>query len=248
MIRIQYEDMYREFLRVLLSRGLAPERAELCAKLFANTSLDGVYTHGLNRFPKFIDMLDKGVVKADAQAQMEQGFGCLERWNGNAGIGNLNARKSMSRAVELAKTYTIGCVALRNTNHWMRPGAYGLLAADSGCIGVCWTNTLPNMPPWGGTQPKIGNNPLVIAIPREGGHVLLDVAMSLFSYGRMETLALQGKQLPFDGGFDGDGNLTRDPKAILKSQQSLPIGFWKGAGLSIVLDLIAAALSGGNTT
>jgi 3-dehydro-L-gulonate 2-dehydrogenase len=248
MIRIQYEDMYREFLRVLLTRGLAPERAKLCAKLFTDTSPDGVYTHGLNRFPKFIGMIDRGVVKADAQAKMEQSFGCLERWNGNEGIGNLNAYTSMSRAVELAKTYTIGCVALKNTNHWMRPGAYGLLAADSGCIGVCWTNTLPNMPPWGGTQPKIGNNPLVIAIAREGGHVLLDVAMSLFSYGRMETLALQGKQLPFDGGFDEDGNLTKDPTAILKSQQSLPIGFWKGAGLSIMLDLIAATLSGGNTT
>jgi 3-dehydro-L-gulonate 2-dehydrogenase len=196
MIRIQYEDMYREFLRVLLSRGIAPARAERCAKLFANTSLDGVYTHGLNRFPKFIDMLDKGVVKADAQAQMEQGFGLpgsVERKT--PGLATSTRPQSMSRAVELAKTYTIGCVALRNTNHWMRPGAYGLLSsADSGCIGVCWTNTLPNMPPCGGTQPKIGKQSPCDRHPaRRRALAFVDVAMSLFLLRRMETLALQGE-------------------------------------------------------
>ena len=248
MLRIPYEEMLSQFKRVLLSRGLDDERADLCAAFFAQASLDGVYTHGLNRFPKFIEYIDIGIVDAAARAEAYESYGVLERWDGHHGIGNLNAHAAMSRAVKLAKSSSIGCVALRNNNHWMRPGAYGLLAADHDCIGICWTNTLPNMPPWGGTEAKIGNNPLVIAIPKEGGHVLLDIAMSLYSYGRLESYMRQDRELPYHGGFDSAGNLTKDAGAIFSSAQPLPIGYWKGSGLSIMLDLIAAVLSGGNTT
>jgi 3-dehydro-L-gulonate 2-dehydrogenase len=89
----------------------------------------------------------------------------MERWNGKLGMGNLVAKKAMARAIELAGKLGIGCVAVRNTNHWMRGGTYGWQAADAGCIGICWTNTFPNMPAWGGTDPRIGNNPFVLAIP-----------------------------------------------------------------------------------
>ena len=70
------------------------------------------------------------------------------------------------RAISIAKENGIGCVVLKNTNHWMRGGTYGWQAADAGCIGICFTNTIANMPPWGGKEPKLGNNPLVIAVPR----------------------------------------------------------------------------------
>ena len=123
-----------------------------------------------------------------------------------------------------------------------------LMAAQQDCIGILWTNTTPNMPPWGGKEAKLGNNPVVIAMPNGDSPLLLDVAMSLFSYGKMEMSVLQGKQLPFEGGFDEEGNLTRDPAKILKSAQPLPIGYWKGSGLSLLLDLLAASLAGGCTT
>ena len=75
----------------------------------------------------------------------------------------------MARAIALARAHGIGCVALANTNHWMRGGSYGWQAADAGVIGICWTNTLANLPPWGAADPRIGNNPLVIAVPRAAG-------------------------------------------------------------------------------
>jgi 3-dehydro-L-gulonate 2-dehydrogenase len=74
---------------------------------------------------------------------------------------------------------------------------------------------------------------------------VLDIAMSQFSYGALETYRRRSSQLPVDGGFDSDGNLTRDPAAIEASQRALPIGYWKGSGLSLMLDMIAAMLSGG---
>ena len=154
----------------------------------------------------------------------------------------------MARAIELSREHGIGCVAMANTNHWMRGGTYGWQAADAGVIGICWTNTMPNVPPWGGVEPAIGNNPLVIAVPRAKGHVVLDMAMSQFSYGALESYRKRGEMLPVEGGFDAEGRLTRDPGAIEKSQRLLPVGFWKGSGLAVVLDMIAAMTSLGNAT
>ncbi len=248
MTRIPFQEMYAEFLRVLLNMGFTAERAELCAKLFTEASRDGVYTHGLNRFPRFINNIKNGHININAQPVKVEALGALERWDGNLGPGNLNAHFCMKRAIEIAKEHGIGCVALKNTNHWMRPGAYGLQAADAGCVGICWTNTIPNMPPWGAKEPKLGNNPIVFAVPREEGHILLDMAVSMFSYGKLESYARHDEMLPVDGGFDSDGNLTKDPKAVLQTNQSLPIGYWKGSGLSLLLDLIAMILSGGNST
>ncbi len=247
-MRVSYEVMYREFVRVLEKRGFTPERAALSAKLYADASRDGVYTHGLNRFPKFIASIDKGCVEIGAVPKLRESFGAFERYDGQRGPGNLNAYACMERAIELAKAHTIGCVALSNTNHWMRPGNYGLLATEQNCIGILWTNTVPNMPPWGGREARLGNNPVVLAIPHGDTPVLVDVAMSMFSYGKLESYARSGKELPVDGGYNRDQKITRNPAEILETHQSIPIGYWKGSGLSLALDLIASALAGGRTT
>ena len=130
----------------------------------------------------------------------------------------------------------------------MRGGSYGWQAADAGVIGICWTNTLANLPPWGASDPRAGNNPLIIAVPRPKGHVVLDMAMSQFSYGALAAYRMRGEQLPVDGGFDTAGQFTRDPAAIETSKRALPIGYWKGSGLALMLDLLAALLSGGLAT
>jgi 3-dehydro-L-gulonate 2-dehydrogenase len=171
----------------------------------------------------------------------------MERWDGHRGFGPLNAQRAMERACALAKENGVGIVALGNNNHWMRGGTYGWLAAEKGCIGICWSNTAPNMPAWGAKDCRIGNNPLILAVPRsDGQHVMVDCALSQFSYGKLESTRLAGRQLPVPGGCDEDGQLTTDPAAIEKSGRALPIGYWKGSGLSILLDLIATLLSGGN--
>jgi 3-dehydro-L-gulonate 2-dehydrogenase len=154
----------------------------------------------------------------------------------------------MERAIALSHMHGMGCVALANTNHWMRGGSYGWQAADAGVIGICWTNTMPNLPPWGASDPRVGNNPLIIAVPRPKGHVVLDMAMSQFSYGALASYRARGELLPVEGGFDSEGQLTRDPAAIEASERPLPIGFWKGSGLALMLDLLAGLLSGGQLT
>jgi len=216
--------------------------------MFAETTCDGVYSHGVNRFSRLVAMVRNGSVDPAAEPRIAARFGAMERWDGQCGPGNLNAHAAMSRAIALAKEHGIGCVPLANTNHWMRGGTYGWQAADAGLMCMCWTNTMPNVPPWGAADPCIGNNPLVIAVPRASGHVVLDMAMSQFSYGALESYRKRGQMLPVDGGFDAEGNLTRDPGAIETTQRLLPVGYWKGSGLAAVLDMMAAMLSLGNAT
>jgi 3-dehydro-L-gulonate 2-dehydrogenase len=252
MPRIPYRDVEDRLAQVLERLGFAADHARTCARLFAETSRDGVYSHGLNRFPRFVEQIRQGIVNPAARAERVGGFGAqsmaIERWDGRGGPGNLNALACMDRALALSRQNGLGCVALANTNHWMRGGTYGWQAVEAGAIGICWTNTMANLPAWGAPEPRVGNNPLVIAVPHADGPVVLDMAMSQFSFGALESYRLRGEALPVDGGFDGEGRLTRDPAAIEASGRALPIGYWKGSGLAMVLDMLAALLSGGLAT
>jgi 3-dehydro-L-gulonate 2-dehydrogenase len=247
-LRVSYDELHQTLLRALLNEGFERERADLCARLFTETDRDGVYTHGIQRFPRFLEQIRRGLVDIHARAELTTAAGALERWDGRRGPGNLNAYHSMQRAIELSGEHGVGCVALRETNHWMRGGSYGWQAASAGRVGVCWTNTMPNLPPWGAAQARLGNNPLVIAVPRAPEHVVLDMAMSQFSYGALTAYRERGERLPVAGGFDAEGRLTQDPGAIEASGRPLPIGFWKGSGLALMLDLAAALLAGGLAT
>ena len=247
-MRISYDEMKTQLKNILVKKGFDEKRAEESAKNFADSSLDGVYSHGYQRFPRVIEYIEKGYIDINAKPEKISGFGAAERWDGHLGMGNLNAKMAMDRAVELAGQHGIGLVAMSNTNHWMRGGAYGWQAAEKGCIGICWTNTCPNMPAWGAVDGRIGNNPFVLAVPdRNGNHVVVDTAMAQYSYGKLSVCRQNGTMLPFPGGYDEEGNLTCDPAAIEKTRRVIPIGYWKGSGLSVVLDLIGGVLTLGRT-
>ncbi|HEU4554755.1 MAG TPA: 3-dehydro-L-gulonate 2-dehydrogenase [Chitinophaga sp.] len=248
MIRIPFAQLEQTFTKVLLQLNFPEKRAALCAHIFAANSRDGVHSHGLNRFPVFVQYVKDGLVRPDAEPALLEKNGCLETWTGNLGPGMYNATVCMQRAIELAKENGIGCVTIQNTNHWMRGGTYGWQAANAGCIGICFTNAIAGMPAWGGITPALGNNPLVIAVPRPQGHVVLDMAMSQFSYGKMQEHELKKEVLPVVGGYDDNGRLTTDPAVIRHNKRALPIGFWKGSGLAMVLDVLLVALSGGRST
>jgi 3-dehydro-L-gulonate 2-dehydrogenase len=248
MLKIPFEEMKTTLSAVLLKVGFSEEKAAACATIFAENSLDGVYTHGLNRFPVFVEMIKLGLVKGEAEPELESLNGLIEQWNGNLAPGMLNAKIAMERAIQLAEQHGIGCVAMNNTNHWMRGGTYGWQAADAGYIGICFTNTIANMPPWAGVDPRLGNNPLVIGVPREQGNVVLDMAISQFSFGKLLEYQTSGDPLPFPGGYDKEGDLSTNASDIIESNRLLPIGFWKGSGLSLMLDILVTVLSQGRST
>lgn len=247
-IIIQAEEMKAVFWGVLSKYGFKKDKALLCAEIFTSNSVDGVYTHGVNRFPRFIQYIQKGYIDIDAEPSLQHKAGGIENWNGNLGPGILNAIIATSTVIKLADEYGIGCVTLSHTNHWMRGGTYGWQAAKAGYIFIGWTNTIANMPAWGARDAKLGNNPLVIALPYHDDAIVLDMAMSQYSFGAMELSVMKKENLSVYGGFDSRGNFTNDPAAILASRRPVPIGYWKGAGLSLLLDILASVLAGGMST
>jgi 3-dehydro-L-gulonate 2-dehydrogenase len=128
-VLIRFPELKEKLFEILLLRGFQPEDAQILADIFSETTLDGVFSHGVNRFPLFIDLVEKGVIMQDAKPKLISMFGTTEQWDGCRGPGILNARFCMNKAIQLAKEHGSGFVTLRNTNHWMRGGTYGWQAA-----------------------------------------------------------------------------------------------------------------------
>jgi 3-dehydro-L-gulonate 2-dehydrogenase len=248
MVTVMPEEMQERFTTILQRYGFTAEKADQCAAIFTGNSVDGVYTHGVNRFPRFVKYVKEGYIKPAATPTLKHKFGGIEQWDGNLGAGPLNAVHATENAMRLAAEHGIGCIALSNTNHWMRAGAYGRMAAEAGFVFIGWTNTIANMPAWGATDARLGNNPLVLAMPYENEPIVLDMAMSQYSLGAMELAVIKNEKLPINAGFTKDGKITDDPAAILASRRLIPSGYWKGSGLALLLDILSAVLSGGLST
>lgn len=246
--RVSPDQLQDLLYKLFVKYEFSDEKAKLLASVFTESSLTGVNSHGINRVPLFIEYVEKGVIHIDAEAEKLESFGSMERWEGNFGPGIINATKCTNRAIELARLHGMGMVALRNTNHWMRGGTYGRQAAEAGCISILFTNTQANMPPWGGKDSRIGNNPLVVSIPGKEEHVVLDMAISQFAFGKINDYKLRGELLPYPGGWDEKNELSKDPEKILIKERGLPIGYWKGSALSMILDMLATVLSAGDST
>jgi len=248
-MQLSTSELREQFEHALAGRGFAREDARASATLFAEATRDGVFSHGVNRFASYLRAVDNGRIDPAARPRVVMDAGAFVRMDGGLGPGNLNALRAMKEATDRAAAHGVGCVALANTNHWMRAGSYGWQAAEAGCVALCWTNTIGNLPPWGSTEPRLGNNPMVIAVPRsDGEHVVLDFAQSQYSYGKLSIHSKNGEPLPYPGGFDEAGTLTTDAAAIERTMRPLPVGMWKGAGISLLLDLTSSLLSLGRTT
>jgi len=247
-LRIAAQTMQRTFYDILIREQVPPEIADKCASLFTENSLDGIYSHGVNRFSRFVGHVKKGYVKPAEKPTLIHAFGNMQQWDGNLGPGPLNAMQATEQSMELAQKFGIGLVGLSNTNHWMRGGTYGLKCAQKGFVFIGWTNTIANLPPWGSAQNKLGNNPIVFAVPFRGDAILLDMAVSQYSFGKLKDCENFGKELPLIGGYNANGELTTNPGEILNGGRALPIGFWKGSGLSLLLDILVTILSAGLST
>jgi len=248
MARIPFAEMHDTIAAAFVNAGMDVDDARICARIHAESSCDGVNSHGLNRVARFVDYISKGWVNLSGRPELVRKVGAIEVYDGHRAPGILNAIFATDRAMQMAEEQGVGIVALRNTTHWMRGGSYGWRAADRGFVAISWTNTESCMPAWGGRDTRLGNNPFVIAVPRKMGNVVLDMAMSQYSYGKLQVTRLKGKTMPFPAGFDTHGTLTNDPGAVEESMRILPMAYWKGSGFAIMLDLLAAVLSEGSPT
>ena len=248
MIRVGFEEMQQTLEDLFLKHRFPTDRARLCAERITENSFDGIISHGVFMVPWLIERVVRGSIDSSVDPRAVGSLGVIEQWDGKGGLGIYNAVRATERALEIAGEFGIGCVALKNTNHWFRAGSYGWQAVRSGAGLIAWTNTESNMPVWGAVEKSVGNNPLVIAVPHPRTPIVLDISMSQFALGKLRLYARRNSELPVPGGYNDKHELISDPGTILESGRLLPIGFWKGSGLAIVLDALAAVLSGGLST
>lgn len=248
MSTVEFSELKETVKQAFLNVGLNEKQADVCAQIHCESSCDGIFSHGLNRVSRFIDYVKREWVNINVEPKPVKSLGALEIYDGQRGIGITNALFATERAIQLAEANGVGIVGMRNTTHWMRGGTYGWKAAERGYAAICWTNTESCMPAWGAKNPRLGNNPYVMAVPMQNGALVLDMAMSQYAYGKLQVTRLKGEKLPFPGGYDKDGNLTDEPGPIEESMRILPTGYWKGSGMAILLDAMAAFLTSGAST
>jgi LDH2 family malate/lactate/ureidoglycolate dehydrogenase len=166
---------------------------------------------------------------------------CLIDAGNNYGI--LASTMAMNKAIEKAEKYGSGVASVRNSNHFGAAANYALLAAERGMVGISTTNAGMRIPPWGGKESFLGNNPIAIGLPGKDYPVVLDMALSTVAFQKVVVHAREGWPLPEGWSYDSNGEPTTDQDAALKSGMLTPLGGYKGAGLSVITDLLCGAIS-----
>ena len=235
--------------RVFEHVGMRPEDAGLLAGNLVDSELRGVDTHGLARLAPYAGQLRSGDVNPRPQVALEVRTPVVAAVEGDGGFGVIAGMKAVSWATEAARSFGLAMAGVRNVGHFGTASYYTRAAAAEGFIGIAMTDTSPVVAPAGGAEPRLGNNPLSIAVPdgRGGASFCLDIAMSVVSRGRVKMHALAGRALPPHWAIDADGVATSDAEAALTGAL-LPFGDYKGSGLSMAIEILAGALTGAPLT
>ena len=199
---------------------------------------------GLEKLFRYARRMRNGGIRPNAGMTWVRETAATALLDADKGLGYVAARRAMDRAIAMARGAGIAMVAVRHSNHFGIAGYHAKRAADAGLIGIAMTNAGAEMAPWGAARPVLGTNPWGVAVPR-GGHdsIVLDMALTLSGKGMMRWLERAGLPMPDHWALTPDGERTTDPRAAMDGPL-LPIGDYKGYGLSLVTDILTGVLTG----
>ena len=224
--------------------GLSVDDAEISARILVDADMMGLSTHGVVRIPVYTNRLLRGGVDPNAVVSVDRPAPSLAVIDGNNGLGTVVGGKALEVALEIVAETGLVYVGCRNSNHFGALAPYGLRACDAGYVLIAGTNASMTMAPWGGTETRIGNNPLCIAAPcADGIHIILDMATSVAARGKIRAAQKAGSPIPEGWATDGSGIPTTDPSEALAGFL-LPVGGHKGSGLSMAMDILSGVLTG----
>ena len=227
-----------------VSAGMGPADAALVADTLIAAEIRGVTSHGLIRLPVYLGNLKDGSVSATARPILVSDGPTAATIDGQRAMGQVVSKLGMETAIERARTNGIAAVAVRNSNHFGAGAYWAMLALPENMIGIAMTNGAVAMAPTGGMTPLLGNNPIAVASPagRELP-IVLDMALTTVARGWIKLASLRDQPLPDGWALDKQGRPTNDPLAALDGSL-LPVGGYKGYGLSVIVELLTAVLSG----
>ncbi|MFQ5898829.1 MAG: Ldh family oxidoreductase [Candidatus Methylomirabilia bacterium] len=246
-------DALRQFTaRILQALGMPRPIAEHTADLMVQTDLRGVDSHGVGMLPKYVEWTQAGLIDPRAEPIVVADAGATALMDGRRGLGHWTSTEAMELAIEKARTYGVGFVAVRNSNHFGACACYSMMALPHGMAGVAMTNSFVTaMVPTFGRQPMLSTNPLSVAVPAGAeAPFVLDMATTTVAIGKLTIASRWGKPIPEGWALDEQGHPTFDPDVALKSRLLTPLGgtreggSHKGYGLGVVVDILSGVLPG----
>ncbi|QJI29303.1 Ldh family oxidoreductase [Pseudomonas sp. ADAK18] len=244
---IAFTELVALLKQIFIRHGTSPEVAGVLADNCARAERDGAHSHGVFRIPGYVSTLNSGWVNGAAVPVVEDvasGFVRVDAGNGFAQPALAAARPLL---VEKARSAGIAVLAIRNSHHFAALWPDVEPFAEEGLVALSMVNSMTCVVPHGADRPLFGTNPIAFAAPRaDGPPIVFDLATSAIAHGDVQIAARKGERVPPGTGVDSLGQPTQDPKAILEGGALLPFGGHKGSALSMMVELLAAALTGGH--
>ncbi len=249
-----------EFMREVFIRiGVPEDDAEICSKILIASDLKGIESHGIGRLKMYYDRIKLGIQNPKTQIDVIRDRYATALWDGNDGMGHVIAQKAMQSAIDKARLYGIGAVAVRNSSHYGICGYYAEMATKANMIGMTFTNARPSICPTNGVSPLLGTNPICFGAPTNLPYPFIyDAATSISQRGKIEQFAREERDTPSGWAIDLEGNPHTDTPRLLKdlvdqTAALLPLGGadetlggHKGYGLGTMVEILCAALQGGS--
>ncbi len=243
---------------VFIGLGVPEDDAEICADVLITSDLRGIESHGIQRMKMYYDRIKAGIYNPKTEYKIIKDGPTTALIDGGVGMGHVIAYNAMKLAIEKAKKYGLGAVAVRNSTHFGIAGYYSLMAIKEGMIGVAVTNARPSIPPTFGVEPLLGTNPLTAGAPTdEEFPFLIDCATSIIQRGKVEVYDRIKKPLPQGVVINSEGKSETDATKVLKDLTNktaalLPLGGkgeetsgYKGYGYATLVEILSAALQDG---
>jgi len=242
-VRVDAAEVRAYTRRCAVWAGVEGTDLDLFVEGVVGADLRGIDSHGVFRVPFYARGLRSGDLNPRPNLRRLRGRGATELLDADNGLGVVVGQRAMRRAVELALEHGIGLVGVTNSNHAGMLACHVLHATDAGMIGSFTSNAPALMAPWGGRTAMLSNSPFAWAIPSRPDPIVLDMACSNVARGRIRLAASRDQPIPPDWATDADGAPTTDPHAAMEGLV-LPIAGYKGYGLALVNEILAAALPG----
>jgi L-2-hydroxycarboxylate dehydrogenase (NAD+) len=229
---------------ILRASGVPPEHAGITASRLVEADLRGRSGHGLIRLASYVQRIRAGGLNVRPAIKVLHETPVSAQLDGDNGLGQVVMTRATELAIAKARESGLAWVGTVHSNHAGAAGLYAQMAADAGFVGLYVAVANANgMPPWGGTNPLLGTNPLAIAVPTNGTPFVLDIATTATSHGTIKVAAQEGRSLPEGWVVDAEGRPITDP-ARAGEGFLVPMGGYKGSGLTIAIGLLAGVLNG----
>ena len=244
-MRITLTDAHRLAMRALIAAGTRAESADDVARALVAAEADGQIGHGLSRVPAYADQVRAGKVRGDATPVVEERGPTALRVDAADGFAYPAIARGLPRLGGMARAAGVAGMAVTNSHHFGMAGYHVEAPAARGLVALAFGNSPAAIAPWGGSRALFGTNPIAFACPRARGAppLVIDLGLSKVARGKVMVAAQRGQPIPEGWATDAEGRPTTDAQAALKGTM-LPMGEAKGAALVLMVEILAAALTG----